>query len=512
MLHPGAIIAAAMPQLKIQEYYRVGNSNIQISRRRFTQLVGMGALGSAVGATLSGCANQYDNTSVLALEGEKRWLSADEIKVATREPYFPERYLLVEDFGAAGDNQTDCSAAISAAIRACHESGGGRVVLSSGVYRSGPVHLLSNVELHITSSAQLSFYTDPSRYLPAVFTRWEGMEMMGYSPLIYAYRQHNVAVTGGGVLNGNANRDTWWPWKGQHSERDWNYYPEQDQAAARQQLFDMAERGVPVAERVFAEGSYLRPSFIQFYECQRVKIEGVTVTAAPFWLLHPVLCEDVTVRKVILRSHGPNSDGCDPESCNRVVIEGCTFDTGDDCIAIKSGRNNDGRRLAKPCKNVLIQDCTMRAGHGGIVLGSEISGGVKNLHARNCIMSSPDLERAIRIKTNASRGGVIEHIRYENILVGEVQDAIVVNFYYEEGPNGNFQPTVKDVEIRGFYVRKAQRAFVLRGFPDNPLTGLSLRDCDIALADSLGVIENVTAIQLQKVSVNGSQLQAAQLL
>ncbi len=476
---------------------------IKLSRRDFTRLVGLGAATS----WLSSCAGV--NPGELTA---KQWLSADEIKAYTKVPVFPANDFSVEDFSAVADGQYDSSMAIAAAIKACHAAGGGRVVLAKGVYRSGPIHLLSNVELHIAEGSEISFYTDPERYLPAVFTRWEGMEMYGYSPLIYAYQQENVAVTGGGRLNGNADADTWWPWKGPHSERHWNNIPGEDQKLARNKLFEMAEQNIPVNERVFAEGSYLRPAFIQFYECQSVLIEGVTITAAPFWLVHPTLCNDVTVRGVTLASHGPNSDGCDPESCDRVVIEDCTFDTGDDCIAVKSGRNADGRRLNIPCQNILIQNCLMRAGHGGVVLGSEISGGVRNLHARNCEMSSPELERAIRIKTNASRGGVIEHIRYENIHVGHVRDAIVVNFYYEEGPNGEWQPTVKDIEIRNLVVDNAEQAFVLRGFQDNPITGLALVDCNIANTGSLGVIENLSEIQLRNVSVNGKLLSAQDLI
>ncbi len=468
-----------------------------ISRRAFTQMIGM----ITASYWFSGCARLIRDETPKSV-----WLSADDIKAATRVPEFPRRDFIVEDFGVRSGGNQDASLGIHAAIRACNERGGGRVVLGKGVYRSGPIHLLSNVELHIAEGAEISFYTDPARYLPPVFTRWEGMEMHGYSPLIYAYQQSNVAVTGGGTLNGNADADTWWPWKGDHAERNWSYDPNKDQRAAREKLFAMAEQGAMVSDRVFADGSYLRPSFVQFYQCKGVLIEGVTITNAPFWLAHPTLCEDVTVRGVNFSSHGPNSDGCDPESCNRVVIENCTFDTGDDCIAVKSGRNADGRRVNIPCENILIQNCIMKSGHGGVVIGSEISGGVKNLHARNCVMSSPDLERAIRIKTNATRGGVIEHLRYENIQVGEVQDAIVVNFYYEEGANGQWQPTVRDVEIKGLRVRQAQRALVLRGFPNNRVSGLTLIDCDIESARTLGIIENVTGIQLHNVSVNGRQL------
>jgi len=480
-------------------------SSDSITRRQFAQLM----LAAAVSQTVVGCVG---SSTASRDSMSQAWLSADEIKQLTRLPKFAEQDFKIEHYGAIGDGKTDCAAAIAAAIDDCAGAGGGRVVCAQGVYKTGPIHLKSNVNLYIDAAAELSFFTDPKRYLPPVFSRWEGMEMYGYSPLVYAYQQENIALTGAGKLNGNANNETWWPWKGDHEERHWQHDPEQVQQPARQKLFDMTEAGRPVSERIFAEGSYLRPAFVQFYRCRRVLIENVTIMAAPFWLLHPVLSEDVTIRGVTCSSHGPNSDGCDPESCNRVVIENCVFDTGDDCIAVKSGRNNDGRRIAEPSRNILIQNCTMRAGHGGIVLGSEISGGVQNLHARNCEMSSPDLERAIRIKTNASRGGTIEHIRYDNIRVGQVQDAVVVNFYYEEGPDGDFPPTVRDVVITNLQVARAERAFMLRGFPDNPVTGLTLSDCDIAQATSLGVIENVSQIQLQAVRVNGEAVTAESLV
>src|SRR5690606_10431762 len=196
-----------------------------------------------------------------------------------------------------------------------------------------------------------------------------------------------------------------------------------------------------------------------------VLIENVTVNRSPFWLLHPVLSENVTVRGVHLESLGPNSDGCNPESCRNVLIEGCYFDTGDDCIAIKSGRNNDGRRVATPSENIVIRNCEMRAGHGGVVMGSEISGGVRNVFAEGNRMSSPDLERGIRIKTNSVRGGVLENIYVRDTTIGEVRDAIVIDFYYEEGDSGQFDPLVRNIEIENLVCEHARRAFAIRGFP-----------------------------------------------
>jgi polygalacturonase len=201
-------------------------------------------------------------------------------------------------------------------------------------------------------------------------------------------------------------------------------------------------------------------------------------------------------------SHGPNSDGCDPESCQRVLIENCLFDTGDDCIALKSGRNADGRRLATPIQQVLIQDCLMKSGHGGVVIGSEISGGAKQIFARRCRMSSPDLERGLRIKTNSVRGGLIEQVAVADIEIGEVKDAIVINFYYEEGDAGQFLPQVKDLDIRNFRVKKAQRAFEIRGLPRSGISSIRMTDVSFEQA-SLGVLENASDFKLSHVSMNG---------
>src|SRR5205823_3301880 len=182
---------------------------------------------------------------------------------------------------------------------------------------------------------------------------------------------------------------------------------------------------------------YLRPNFIQPYRCRNVLIEGVTIVRSPMWEINPTLCTNVTVRGVTINSHGPNNDGCDPDSCRDVLIEGCTFDTGDDCIAIKSGRNADGRRLHVPSENIIVRGCRMKDGHGGVTVGSEISGHVRNVFAENCRMDSPNLETALRIKNNAARGGLLENFYFRNLTIGQVIHAVVtIDFNYEEGARG----------------------------------------------------------------------------
>ncbi|HLT91801.1 MAG TPA: glycoside hydrolase family 28 protein [Woeseiaceae bacterium] len=427
-------------------------------------------------------------------------------------PTFPDRTFDIRDYGAAGDGAMDCTDAFRQAVAACAEAGGGRVLVSEGTYRTGPIHLRSNVNLHVAAGATVSFIPEPERYLPPVFTRWEGVELLGYSPLIYAHRQENVAVTGAGTLDGSADNTTWWPWKGEWSRRQWEVDEVVNQKHARAKLFQAAEDGVPVAGRVFAGGNYLRPPFLQPYECRKVLIEGVTIRNSPFWVIHPVLCESVTVRRVTVDSHGPNSDGCDPESCDHVLIEDCVFDTGDDCIAIKSGRNADGRRVGVPCRNVVIAGCTMRAGHGGIVVGSEISGGAANIFAEKCAMSSPNLLRGIRIKTNSRRGGTVEGVHIRDVTIGDVGDMLVINFYYEEGDVGEFDPVVRDVTIESLRCRQAERAFHVRGYERSPIRDLRLVDVQVDAVEQDGVVENVVGFRTDNVTVAGRPVDGRRLV
>src|ERR1017187_2071988 len=247
----------------------------------------------------------------------------------------------------------------------------------------------------------------PKLYLPLVRTRWEGTELLNYSPLIYSDGQENLAITGEGVVGGQADCEHWWPWSGSAACRPKSGDP--NARAARDALTDMGAKDIPVEKRVFGEGFYLRPPLLQPCRSKNILIEGVTITNSPMWVVTPQYCTNVTVRGVKVVGHGPNTDGCDPDSCTDVLIEDCSFDTGDDCIAIKSGRNRDGRRVARPTENAIIRGCQMKDGHGGVTIGSEMSGGVRNVFVENCRLDSPNLNQALRFKTNAMRGGTIEN-------------------------------------------------------------------------------------------------------
>ncbi|MFL5617089.1 MAG: glycoside hydrolase family 28 protein [Gemmatimonadaceae bacterium] len=440
-----------------------------------------------------------------AIAEEHGWERVPSILARIKAPTFAARVFPVTRYGAKSDGVTDSGAAFRRAIAACAAAGGGRVVVEGGTFLTGPIHLRSRVNLEVKEGATIRFLTDPKAYEQYVLTRFEGVELMGLSPLIYAYHAHDIAITGRGTLDGQAGNTVWWHWNG--SPRYGWKQGAGNQRAARAQLFEMAERNVPVASRRFGVDSYLRPPFIQPYGCTNVLVEGVTIRNSPMWEINPVLCHNVTVRGVQIASHGPNNDGCDPESCRDVLIEHCLFDTGDDCIAIKSGRNADGRRVNVPTENVIIRDCEMRDGHGGVTIGSEISGGVRHVYAERNKMDSPQLDRALRFKNNAMRGGVLEHIYMRDVEVGQLADSVLqVDFLYEEGANGDFPPVVRDVELLRVTSRKSTYALYLRGYDKGTIEDVRVIDCTFDGVAKPDVVEHVTGLVRRNVTVNGAKV------
>ena len=397
----------------------------------------------------------------LSLHAETtEWAQVPQILARIVAPTFPARDFDITKFGAVADGKTDCTAAIAKAIDACAEAGGGSVIVPAGEFLTGAIHLKSNVDLHLEKNSVLKFSTDPNAYLPVVFTRFEGTELYNLSPLIYALGQSNIAVTGEGTLDGQADESNWLAWKN---------------SSSRKQLTKMAEDNVPVEQRQFGVNNHLRPDFIEFNRCQNILIEGVKIRRSPMWELHPLLCTNVTVRGVDIFSHGANNDGCDPESCRDVLIEKCIFDTGDDCIAIKSGRNADGRRVNVPSENLIIRDSTMRDGHGGVTIGSEISGSCSNVFVENCEMSSPNLVCALRLKSNAMRGGVLQNIFMRNVNVGLVKDSVLqIDFLYEEGARGDFKPVAHNVVMENIEVAQTPRVLNVKGFPAASITDVRI--------------------------------------
>ena len=461
---------------------------------------------------MTACQQQSEDAANPPVEEADPWQGMQTILDDIQPPEFRDADFDITDYGAVANNDSDALPAITDAIRACNEAGGGRVMVPPGTFQvNGPIHLLSNVNLHVSEGATLRFSTRPDDYLPAVHTRWEGVETYNYSALVYAYEQENIALTGTGTLDGQAGNENWWPWSGSDRYGWEEGMPSQSDDISRPQLYAWNTNEVPLEERRFSGISYLRPNFVQPYRCTNVLIDGVTIRNSPMWILHPVLCENVTIQNVRVISHGPNSDGCDPESCRNVLIKNCFFDTGDDCIALKSGRNQDGRNSGRPIENVVVQDCEMKDGHGGVVIGSEVSGGARNIYAENCVMDSPNLERAIRIKTNKIRGGTIENLYFRNIEVGEVREAVVrINMRYAifSDTTQTYIPTVRNVFIENVTSEKSRYGLLLEGYDsEHPIREVHLTDCKFEGVEEGNKIEYVEDLVYRDFYVNGEQLE-----
>ncbi|MFI5338029.1 MAG: glycoside hydrolase family 28 protein [Opitutales bacterium] len=344
------------------------------------------------------------------------WTDLPGLLARIRPPEFPARNYDVTAYGAKPDGLTDCRPAVQAAIEACTAAGGGHVLLPAGTYLlNGPVRLRSNVDLHLAEKTVLLFSGRPEHFLPMVLTRWEGTILYNYSPLIYARGAENIAVTGRGVIDGNARREF----------RGWAPGISRLQAKGQERSRQMGAAGTPLAERQFGPGSYLRPSMIQPYECRSVLIEDVTVRDSPFWVIHPVFCRNVTVRGVTVDSLLINNDGCDPDSCTDVLVENCRFHTGDDGVAIKAGRDADAWRDGRETRNVIIRNCLFQSEINALCIGSEMSAGVRGVFMEDCRVEQG--ESCLYFKSNADRGGCIENVRVRRVHI-DLSRAAVIRF------------------------------------------------------------------------------------
>lgn len=406
-------------------------------------------------------------------------------------PQFPNKDFNITDYGGKANH--DVTKAIADAIKACNQAGGGRVVIPAGTYHTGAIHLLSNVNLYIAKGATLLFSTDQKDY-PNVLTRFEGTELINTSPLIYAFKQTNIAVTGEGTVDGQATTDNWWAWKDKSKPKPYG------QTSDAKKLLEMANADVPVNKRVFGKGHKLRPCFIEPHTSSNILIEGITIKNSPMWEIHPTLSQNVTVRNVTIESHGPNNDGCNPECCKDVLIEGCHFNTGDDCIAIKSGKNHDGRRVNKPSDGIIVRNCKMLDGHGGVVMGSECSGHIRHVFIEDCDMSSKKLQRALRFKDNAVRGGHIEHIYMRNTHVGTVLESfLTIDLHYAEGSNGKFMPVIQDIHVTGVHSDNSPRIMFIVSFEGAILDQIHFEDCHFKNTEFSDVIDVSGEITMKNV-------------
>jgi polygalacturonase len=416
------------------------------------------------------------------------WAMVPEILKRIIPPKFADKDFDVTKFGGVGDGDTDCTDAFRAAIDACSKAGGGRVVVPSGKFLTGAIHLKNDVNLHVTKDGTILFTTNTAKYMPVVFAHYECTQVMNYSPFIYAFEQTNIAITGEGTIDGQGAKAVWHKWR-----------PLWGAEAAR--LVDMGNRGVPVAERVFGEGFHLRPNFIQPVRCRNLLIEGVRVVDSPMWTITPAYCTNVIIRGVTVQTTGPNTDGCDPASCTDVWIKDCSFSNGDDCIAVKSGRDGDGRRVNIPSQNIVIQNCRFAAGHGGVTMGSETAGGIRNVFAEDCSFDSPDLDMALRFKTNPARGGFIEDICVRNCTVKTARYGIHMTMRYSSAGamEGPAIPIIRNIDIRDVsFANLTRQPLFLQGYSSQmQIEDITIANCQFGTVQTPGAtMTDATRIRL----------------
>jgi polygalacturonase len=333
--------------------------------------------------------------------------------------------------------------------------------------------------------------TNPADY-PVVLTRWEGTECYNYSGLIHANNATHIAITGKGIIDGQGQ--SWWRWV-------------KSAGPAQRKLRELGETTSDPKERVFGTPKdALRPSLIEFIHCEDVRIEGVSIKNSPMWTIHPLYCKTVICRNLYLFSQGPNTDGIDPDSCNDVLIENCTLDCGDDCIAIKSGRDADGRRVDTPCEKIVIKDCHMQRGHGGIAIGSEMSGGVRNVTAAHCFMRGTDI--GIRIKTMRGRGGIVEGIELSDLKMTDIlKDAINIDMEYnltDPKPFDQTTPVFRKITLRDITCDNAKQDIKLRGLPESPIQNLTIENAKFKAEKGINVRQLVKS-KLENIEITTSK-------
>ena len=433
------------------------------------------------------------------------------IEQSIQLPKIAERQFLITSFGAkttatAAQNQK----AINKVISLVSKKGGGKVIIPKGTWNTGAIELKSHVNLVLEEGATLHFAFEPKLY-PLVRTSWEGLACWNYSPCIYAYKATDIAITGKGTIDGGGNNDTFWQWNG--SPRfgfKEGVTKESQKLGSRSKLLKMAEDGVPFDERKFGMGYGLRPQLVNMVHCERILIKDVKMINSPFWVIHPLLSKNITVDGVYVWNEGPNGDGCDPEACENVLIQNCVFHTGDDCIAIKSGRNNDGRLWNQPSKNIIIRNCKMEDGHGGVVIGSEISGGCENVYAENCVMDSPHLERILRIKTNNCRGGQVQNINMRNVVVGQCKEAVVkINLDYEKKEicYRGFEPIVNNVNVENVTCQKSDYGVLIIGRDSlENVYDINIKNCkfDGVVKEPVKITGKTRNVKFDNLVINGS--------
>jgi len=404
-----------------------------------------------------------------------------------------QSYFNVLQYGAKNDSSALATKAIAAAISAAVKKGGGTVYFPAGKYLTGPIHLRSNITIFIEAGAELHFSDNFDHYLPFVESRYEGVDVKSFSPLFYAYKAENITITGRGLINGHGKK--WWDFV--------EGYNESQPRSKWQYLFDSLNKNIllPDDPRQMKRG-FLRPPFIQPMYCKNVSIESITIVNSPFWTVNPEFCENVTVDGVTINNPpSPNTDGINPESCKYVHISNCHISVGDDCITIKSGKDIPGRTKKTPAENYTITNCTMLSGHGGVVIGSEMSGDVRKITISNCIFDGTD--RGIRIKTARGRGGIVEEIRVDNIIMKNIrQQAVVLDMQYSKTntePVSERTPRFRNIHLSNITAQTKQAIFI-NGLAEAPVEDVSFSDIQFD-AQTGATVKEASGIEFHNVRI-----------
>ncbi len=469
--------------------------------------------------------------SLLSCKGNEKVILSDsslyddlEFNMSTVvEPVFPEYKVFITDFGAVNDGQTINTKAINDAIEAVAQKGGGSVVIPRGIWLTGPIILKSNINIHTEEGALVIFSTDKDLY-PVIETSFEGYNTYRCMSPVYGKDLENIAFTGKGVFDGSG--DVW-----RHVKKDklteiqWNeltssggvvsddgkqWFPSESYKKA----LEISEMNVPrnftSVEQYLEIRDFLRPVMVSLVNCKKVLLDGTVFQNSPAWCLHPLMCEDVTIRNVTVRNpwYSQNGDGIDIESCRNAVVYHCNFDVGDDAICIKSGKDADGRKRARPTENLIIRDCIVYHGHGGVTIGSEMSGGVKNMSVRGCTFIGTDV--GLRFKTTRGRGGIVENVYFTDIdMINIPAQAISFNMYYgglsvpemlAEGKNiettaGEIPPVTEEtpqfrnITIKNLTCKGALEAIYLQGLPELNLENISFENVTIEAKKGMACID-----------------------
>ena len=404
-----------------------------------------------------------------------------------------QNFYNVVKYGAKNDSSKLCTTAIGKAIDAASKAGGGTVYFPAGKYLTGAIHLKSNITIFIDAGAEINFSDNFDDYLPMVESRYEGVDVTSFSPLFYAYKAENITITGRGSINGHGKK--WW---------DFVEGYKKDQPRSKWQfMFDSLNKHIIMPDdSAQTKRGFLRPPFIQPMYCKNVRVEGITIRNSPFWTINPEFCENVTVDGVTINNpHSPNTDGINPESCKYVHISNCHISVGDDCITIKSGRDIPGRTKGIPAENYTITNCTMLSGHGGVVIGSEMSGGVKKITISNCIFDGTD--RGLRIKTSRGRGATVEEIRVDNIIMKNIgENAFVLDMQYSKAAPeivSERTPQFKNIHFSNI-TAQTKNAGIINGLEEMQIENVTFNDIQID-ADAGFVIQKAKGIEFHQVTV-----------